>query len=160
MRMFKPRFQILLKKENFYPDEVICLGSQLITIVDYLKNILTSHFWYAADINSLNELPKKLGIDSFFLRKIGDDSSILQICSEINQFLSGIFLAIDVKYANQMIDMVEVGTEDDQFRPLAIDGVLIEIRAFDTSFFELYSENENIMEKLAKKFSVKIIQKL
>jgi hypothetical protein len=155
--MFKPKFQILLKKENFYPDEVVCLGSQLITIVDFIKIIQIPHIWYSADVDAFGKLPSELGIDSFFMRKIGDDSSLIQICSEINQFLSGVFFAIDAKYANQKIDFVEVGTEDEKFRPMDIDGVLIEIRAFDTSFFELYSDNEIIIKKIAEKFNVEII---
>jgi len=39
-----------------------------------------------------------------------------------------------------------------------VEGVLIEIRAFDTSYFALYSEEEALMNKLAKLYGVTIDQ--
>lgn len=151
--MFQPKFQILIQKENFN-DNFICLGSQLITIINFLKDVLLPHIWYAADIDVLGETL----IDySFFLKKIGDDSILIDICAKIDQFLSGIFVAIDNRILNPNIEQIEVGTEDKRFRSLPLDGVLIEIRAFDTSFFEIYTEDEGIIKKLANKFNVTTI---
>lgn len=48
------------------------------------------------------------------------------------------------------------GTEDEPFRSLDLNGVLIEIRAFDTSYFEIYSENKILMERLAELYNAKI----
>lgn len=36
--MFQPKFQILLQKENFH-DKFICLGSQLVEILNFIKKI-------------------------------------------------------------------------------------------------------------------------
>ena len=155
--MFKPKYKIIIKKESFYPSEFICLGSQLITIVNILKNVLIPHTWYAADVNACSTIPKKMSIDSFSLKKIGDDSMLVQICAEIDQFLSGVFFAISDHYFDQNVEYIEVETEDKQFRPVPLNGVIIEIRTFDTSFFELYAESENILKKIENKFSVEII---
>ncbi len=155
--MFQPKFKILLKKENFYPAEVICLGSQLITIIQSLKQILPSHIWYAADVDAFNIIPNDLILNSFFPEEVGDDDFFIEICKKITQFLRGVFLAVDIQFSNQNISNNEVGTEDEQFRPIELDGILLEIRAFDTSFFELYSENEKLINQLAGVFSVDVI---
>lgn len=157
-QMFQPKFKILLKKENFYPAEVICLGSQLITIIQSLKKILSQHIWYAANVDAFSEVPINLNLNSFFLEKIGDDYSFIQICQKIDQFLWGVFLAIDINYSNPNINDIEVSTEDEEFRSIELGGVLIEIRAFDTSFFELYTEDERIINQLAKIFDVDIVK--
>lgn len=139
--MYKPKFLITLKAKDFYPDNFVCLGSQLITIVRHLQPLLTPHIWFAADI------------DTFILKKIGDDEAMIKMCSEVDQFLSGDFCAIENQYAEQNLSSLEVATEDEQFRPIDINGVLIEIRAVDTSYFEIYSEDRDLIRGIAKKFN-------
>jgi hypothetical protein len=99
---------------------------------------------------------KKLGIDSFELRKIGNIHSLINLCENINQFLSGVFIAVKEKNKNSKCSDLRVGTEDEQFRPLHLDGILIEIRAFDTSYFEVYSDNFDLTGKLSKIYKIKI----
>ena len=157
--MFRPKFKILITKDNFYLDEAICLGSQLAVIVDFLAKILPPHIWYASDISAFSTAINQINFDSPFLKKVGYDSSLIKICSQINQFLSGVFLAINTIFIyNEEIEKTRVMTEDEQFRSLAINEVLIEIRTFDTSFFELYTENESFAKKLAEKFNAKILE--
>ena len=155
--MFSPKFEIILDKKSFN-DEFICLGIQFNKIIDYLKNILPPHVWYAADVNAISEISEKLNIESRYLTKVGDDITLVQICSKIEQFLSGVFLAIEKKN-NENFDIIEVLTENPQFRSLPVNGVLIEIRVFDTSFFVIYSEDEGLISKLAKEFNGEINKK-
>jgi len=142
--MYKPKFLITLKANDFYPNNFVCLGSQLITIVRYLQPLLAPHIWLAADI------------DTFLLKKIGDDEAMIKMCAEVDQFLSGDFCAIETQYADQNLQGLEIETEDEQYRPIDINGVLIEIRAVDTSYFEVYSEDRDLMRELAKKFNKEI----
>jgi hypothetical protein len=53
------------------------------------------------------------------------------------------------------VEAGDIHTEDEQFRPLNLEGVLLEIRAFDTSFFEIYSEDGNLIQALATRFNKK-----
>ena len=151
--MFKPKFQILLKKEHFRPDEVICLGSQLTKIIEALKVTLVPHTWYVADVDAYGKTVKKYNIASNFLKKIGTDVSLIKICSEIDQFLSGVFLAIKDEFSSRDLDKIEISTEDEQAREINIKGVLLEIRAFDTSFFEICSDDELLIKNLSDKFN-------
>ena len=123
-----------------------------------MEILLPSHVWYVADIDAFSEIPNRLGLNSSFLKEINGDTRLMQICSQIDQFLSGVFIAVDAEFSVKDINVLEVGTEDEKFRALPINGVLLEIRAFDTSFFVIYSEKENIIKDLANKFKVEILK--
>ncbi len=154
--MFNPKHRILLMSKCFPQDKVVCLGFQLKSIVKTLSELIEPHVWYGADVDAISPIPKKLGVDSFQLRKIGDSHSLINLCENIDQFLSGVFIAVKEKNQNFKCSELRVGTEDDQFRPLNLDGILIEIRAFDTSYFEVYSDNSVLIGKLSKIYKVKI----
>lgn len=154
--MLEPKYLIRLDKKIFSHDQVVCLGSQLKSIVKNLGELIEPHVWFGADVDAISPMPKKLGIDSFQLRKIGDSHSLVNLCENIDQFLSGVFIAVKEKNQNFKCSELRVGTEDEQFRSLNLDGILIEIRAFDTSYFEIYSDNSILMEKLSKIYKIKI----
>lgn len=155
--MFRPKFQLMLSKENFYPSTMVCLGSQMISIINFLETKLPPHTWYSADIDANGQGAKKYNLHSEVIKKIGTDSSLIKICAEIDQFLSGIFFAIENGQQYKSID-IEVDTEDEPFRRLNIDGVLLEIRAFDTSYFDFFSEHEKIIKELSEKFKSHVKQ--
>lgn len=149
--MFKPKFHLILSTEHFYPSTVICLGSQMISLIDFLETKLPPHTWYSADVDAIGQTVRKYNLQSGIIKKIGTASSLKKICAEIDQFLSGVFFAVRNDQQHESID-VEVDTEDKPFRTLNIEGVLLEIRAFDTSFFDFFSENEQILKELLEKF--------
>ncbi|MCB1067104.1 MAG: hypothetical protein KDK56_02855 [Simkania sp.] len=154
--MFEPKYLIRLDKKAFVQDQVVCLGAQLKSIIKNLSELIEPHVWFGADVDAISPMPKKLGVDSFQLRKIGDNHFLLNLCENIDQFLSGVFIAVKEKDKNFKYSELRVGTEDEQFRSLNLDGVLIEIRAFDTSYFEIYSDNLILMKKLSKIYKIKI----
>jgi hypothetical protein len=47
----------------------------------------------------------------------------------------------------------ELETEDKPFRSLACDGIFLEIRTFDTSYFEVYAEDKKIPEVISRQFN-------
>jgi hypothetical protein len=47
-------------------------------------------------------------------------------------------------------------TEDEPFRSINCSGVLVEIRTFDTSYFEIYLEDAVLVEKFSKLYDVEI----
>lgn len=74
--MFEPKYLIRLDKKAFSHDQVVCLGSQLKSIVKNLSGLIESHVWFGADVDAISPMPKKLGVDSVQLRKIGAPRSI------------------------------------------------------------------------------------
>ena len=153
--MFNAKYLVRLDKNSF-ADGFICLGKQLVIILNFLENELTPHIWYGANIDAnfnTNFLEK---YSSFFLKKIGNLSTLKNLAKEVDQFLFGVFIAIQKDYEFSD-NSLQVDTEDDRFRPLGIEGVIIEIRAFDTSYFEIYSDDYQLIRKIADKYSTPIL---
>lgn len=155
--MFEPKYLIRISETEFPCDEVVCLGTQLKAIIENLRELLEPHAWFCANVDAFSSMPKKLGIDSFQAKKIGEDSDVIALCESINQFLSGVFIAIKKEAYDQNISDLKIKTEDKEFRDLNLNGVLIEIRTFDTSYFELYSEDEELIKALSSRYKKKDI---
>ena len=151
--MFNPKHQILLKSKCFPEDKFICLGIQLISIVNALKNFLPKHLWYGADVDAMGKGAMQTNINDAQLNLIGTDLDFIQYCAGIDQFIWGVFLCIDKSFSSQNIEGVELETEDPPFRSIDCNGILLEIRTFDTSYFEIYSESEEIINVISKKFN-------
>jgi hypothetical protein len=156
--MFNPKYQVLLTSKCFPQDKVVGLGSQLISIVNFIKDSLPPHIWYGANIDAVGVGARKYNTNSnkFQPNLIGSDLQFVDDCSKIDQFIWGVFLCIDSSFSSQSLQDVELGAEDEPFRSINCKGVLMEIRAFDTSYFEIYSENLELIDKLAKAYRVEI----
>ena len=145
--MFNPKYRLLIPPESFPEDQCICLGSQLISVINVLKKNLPAHTWYGADVQAVG----KGGVDlsGFQLKSIGSDEQFISYCLNISQFIWGVFLCISKVC---LPSNVELGTEDEPFRSIPCSGILIEIRMFDTSYIEIYSEDENMLKKISNNF--------
>ena len=69
--------------------------------------------------------------------------------------MNGIFVAIKKEKASFEISL-ELDTEDEEFRIIDLPGIIIEIRAFDTSYFEIYIENLDLIQKIALHYGTTI----
>ncbi len=154
--MFNPKYRILLTSKCFTRDKVVCLGTQLISIVNSIKDYLPQHVWYGADVEAVGKSARKHNINDIQLNVIGTDLQFIEYCSEIEQFIWGVFLCIESNFSSQNIQGVKLETEDEPFRSITCDGVLIEIRAFDTSYFEVYSEDVALMKNISIKYNVEM----
>lgn len=154
--MFNPRYRVLLTSRCFPEDKVVCLGAQLISIINFIKGFLPKHIWFGADVDAVGKGANKYNLNSTQLNVIGDDFHFVEYCSEIEQFIWGVFLCININFSSQKFQGVELETEDEPFRSIPFDGVLIELRAFDTSYFEIFSEDIVLMEKISNMYNVEI----
>ena len=154
--MFNPKYQVLITSNCFPRDKVVCLGTKLISFVNFIKNFLPRHIWYGADVDAVGKGAMKLILNNIQLKIIGTDLQFIEYCSEIEQFIWGVFLCINNNFSSQNIRGVELETEDEPFRSIPCDGILLEIRAFDTSYFEIYSEDLTIIKELSKIYNIEI----
>lgn len=154
--MFNPKYRILLMNKCFPRDKVVGLGTQLISIVNSIKDFLPQHIWYGANVEAVGKGAKKYNLNNIQLNVIGTDLQLIEYCSEIEQFIWGVFLCIDGNFSSQNIQGIELETEDKPFRSINCDGVLIEIRAFDTTYFGIYSEDVKLMKKISKIYNLEI----
>lgn len=157
--MFNPKYRVLLTKKYFPGAKVVCLGTQLISIINFIKDFLPNHLWYGADVDAVGKGATKHNVNNIQLNIIGTDLQFIEYCSEVEQFIWGVFLCINSNFSSQNIQNIELETEDEPFRSINRDGVLIEIRAFDTSYFEIYSEDILLIKKLSKTYNIGIDEK-
>ena len=154
--MFNPKYRILFTSKYFPEDGVVGLGTQLILIINSIKNYLTPHLWYGADVEAVGKSAKKHSLNNIQLSRIGTDLQFIEYCSEIEQFIWGIFLCIDKNFSSQNIQGIELETEDKPFRSINAKGILIEIRAFDTTYFGIYAENIELITKISDIYNIEI----
>lgn len=154
--MFTPKYRILITTQQFPEDQCICLGMQMISIINSIKEYLPSHMWYGADVQAVGKNVSKYSLNNVQPNRIGSDVKFIKYCSGIEQFIWGVFLCIDNHFSYQHLGEVETATEDEPFRSINCEGILMEIRTFDTTFFEMYSENLELITKIAHLYDVTI----
>jgi hypothetical protein len=144
--MTKPNYLVRVQ----WKEECSCLGEQLKEILEFIELYPTMKevIWYASDLDSspIPECIRKFG--DFIPKKVGNTRDLITICQHVPQFLSGVFLAFSKDVGEQLDEGFE--TEADLFRDMG-DAVL-EIRAFDTSYFEIYSDDISIISGIANEF--------
>lgn len=132
---------------SFKGDKVKCTSKQLLLILEVVNKIQTkdSLIWICSDVNTniwyINSFKK----DSFLVNTFEEWENIL---GNDFQFTSGVFIWINKKKFSTLIkeDLDKLKTED--MEDLHIKESYIEIRAFDTSYFEIYSKDLDIVNKL------------
>jgi len=149
IQMSKPLFLIRISSRE---REVTCLGSELIEILNVIHPFVKSNIWYGADIEINGMQPFKWALESSVPRKIGNFDSLVQISQDTEQFLSGTFFALSKDFGE--IWNHQFFTEDSPFRN--IEEAVVEIRAFDTTYFEIYSSNYEMMRILSEHFHAEI----
>lgn len=154
--MFNPKYRILLTSQRFPKDGVVGLGSQLISIINSIQRYMPPHFWYGADVEAVGRGARKHCLNNIQLKKIGSDEQFIEYCSEIDQFIWGVFLCIDKNFLYENIQSIELETEDEPYRSIDAKGILMEIRAFDTTFFGIYTENVELITKLSEIYNIEI----
>lgn len=85
--MFTPKYRALITSKCFPQAKVVCLGSQLISIVKSIKDLLPQHVWYGADVDAVGKGAKKHNLDNIQLGVIGNDLQFIEYCCEIEQFI-------------------------------------------------------------------------
>lgn len=128
-----------------------CLAAQLVQILEVINASTKGLIWYGADVEVIGDIPFKLGLEEWSPKKIGDTKIFIKGLKQVDQFLSGVFFA----FPTDVGDVLEgrFSTEDEPYR--SSKGAILEIRAFDTSYYEVYSYGLDIIAKLADFFSVK-----
>lgn len=139
--MTKPNYCIRLTGENLTKNQVSCTGKQLCMILDILSKNGKEATWYATDVKMISSRKDWILFEDVIPAIVGSSSDFLKICEQVDQFTSGIFLAV---YNNNLKPWVKTyETEDEMFTDNECAD--IEIRAFDTSYFEIYSKKLNVL---------------
>jgi len=145
----------LSKQVSDATTEARCLGAHLVKLIKLIQPRLPICNWYAADVSAYN-LPIEFSSDHIPVL-IGNTEVFVKTVGLVEQFLSGIFWAVpsSIKCPKFRED---IETLSDPF--LDLGSAVVEIRAFDTSYFEIYSADERVLQCLSELFADKIVRPL
>lgn len=152
--------EVTLKKPKFLmriittldSDKNSCLGEQLAQILSCISVETKDCNWYVFDVDYFNKSQSKLFATSTNIYHFENTDELVSHVVKIDQFLSGVFIAIkkDVLVEWDIERLPE--TEMDKF--MQHDEAELEIRAFDTSYFEICGMNPFIEAKIKSCFPI------
>ena len=148
--MTKPNYLV----DVLWEGGVNCRGEQLKEILELIE--LYPQLKMQFGMHQISILLQYLNVlenlEILFLKKVGNTRDLIAICQHVDQFLSGVFFAFTKDVGDQLNEEFE--TEDESFRDIG-DAVL-EIRAFDTTYFRIYTNDYDLVHKIAEKFHSEI----
>ena len=138
--------------------DTICMGWRLSKILRNfidLKNIK----WLVFDIygTTQDDLSKLFEIDETGKIIFEDTETLISKVDKIIQFEQGVFSLIS---SFENIDFEELNLETEASEGLQIKNSLLEIRAFDYSYFEIYSNNKTYLKKIEESIAVTVEETL
>lgn len=145
---------IRLNGKSIDEKNVSCLGKQLKIILEVVMDYLKDNEWYISDVSDNENIASiifECNINE--IRKIDDTNTLLSKINLIDQFYSGVFIAVR-KEKNEQVYFHEV-PETETEEGLQYQDAEVEIRAFDTSYFEIYTKDEALKKKICSVFNVK-----
>jgi hypothetical protein len=128
---------------------VCCLGSQLAHIVSLLSECLGEVVWYSTDVDLVGH---GFPVPAQTLQVLGRSPRLIELANKVDQFLRGVFLAVDAKIPIPQFRK-DIDTEDAVEAELG--NAIIEIRTFDTTYFELYTQDSQLAEYIERTFGVR-----
>lgn len=153
--MSRPKYSVTISGDKFNKRGVSCTGLQLSLIVNELLGCLKDITWYASDVTTISRLKNWSNFLGSTPAAIGDSSTFDRMLLKTEQFMSGVFLAVARKNILGGF-LIKYETEDEAYRD--IEFAELEIRAFDTSYYEIYTSKRCIVESLAKRFKCQIME--
>ena len=151
--MTKPIYGIRLTGEELTQKINSCTGEQLCMILNILCINEENAIWSSSDVTTSPTRKNWSLYASAVPIIVGDSTKLLELCQQVEQFTSGVFLAVyDNNNSKSWARPRE--TEDAPF----IDNEFadVEIRAFDTSYFEIYSKKISVLTCFINRFGCEL----
>lgn len=142
-----PEVMVRLTGAHIDGSDASCLGGQLAAVVRALEATLGPTIWYASDVEATpaSELPA--GAQPI---ACGRTSALIARLEATDQVLAGVFLA--VPHDAPVPRLRDVARTDDP--PFAeLGDAVAEVRAFDTSWVEVYARSADLIAPLQARYA-------
>ena len=146
------KFCLVINGHSIDQSSLSCTGYQLSKLMRILELKKSKIYWYACDIEVVDNVNYWLEFDGWRPRLLGNYLNKKKAIENTSQFLSGVFLGVLGNHDFVWRD--EYSTEDPPFGE--IEAALLQIRAFDTTNFEIYSANQSILNEIRIAYGGKI----
>ncbi len=145
-----PELMLKVTSKCLDNDSVECTGEQLSMLVNIISVTFEDLTWYASDVDMMPYMDFWKMYHDDDLKIVGETKKLEDMSRIVPQFLSGVFIAIQ----NSDIggpSIKNFSTEEEMF--VDIGNASIQIRAFDTSYFEVYLSKKEGSEGLLENLS-------
>lgn len=143
----QPRRVIHLKAASF-GDRFVGLGSQLVKLLQVIESMQPELQWYGGDLEAVPTLSMKQEEPEPTL--IGGTRDLVSIAHGVDQFLAGVFAGVIGSAQEPSFRDRGFWTEDDDDADLG--DAIVEIRAFDTSYWIIGVAEERLAEAILSRF--------
>lgn len=144
--------EIQIKGQGIDGSSANCLGPQLATLMESIKTKLGNVVWFVADIDTVTGIPNWYS-GGFGFMEAGDTETMISLSQNVLQYLSGVFIALRPEDAKH-IDGLKADTEDTV--PYFLERSVLEVRAFDQTFFLIGTHDSDLAQYLLKNFNGEI----
>jgi hypothetical protein len=126
-----------------------CKGDQIASVARFLERHLGPLEWWVADISLVyGESPGNIGVEDTPSR-YGTTVPFAEWALQVNQFLSGVFIATRADTAQSAV-RTSASWLDDPWSDIA--EAVAEVRAFDTSFVEVSLADDTATNAFVEEF--------
>lgn len=144
----KPTFILRLSGE-YFQSEIGCLGKQLAQILACIQDETSNFTWFAFDVFGSSNQPSEVLFPKPYSESLNTDE-LIKKAKEIVQFHSGVFIGI--RKGKEIGWETNTLPETEESEGLQHPEAEIEIRPFDTSYFEIYGMDIAIGNKIKSSF--------
>jgi len=141
---------LLLDASAFEGDDVACLGRHVASVIREIEQIIPNAIWYVADVSVNQPTPLEL-VGGAEPHLVGDSTRVIESCERVDQFLSGRFWACRVDTPLRVDGYRVRGRLFTDSVESELGGAAFELRAFDTSYIEIYAEDERALIHLGER---------
>lgn len=139
-------YGLIVTGEDINGDNFSCSGEQLALLLCEIEKIKNNIVWFASDFSWKTGCIGENGHPE----KLGSSDKTIDTLRSVEQFFSGVLLGFDanklpVSFAKHRF------TEDERF--IDNQDAYVEIRLFDTSYFEVYFSEKGSITGLGKRFN-------
>jgi hypothetical protein len=139
----------MLQGSDIDGDEYVCTGPQIASVLDALARTpeLSRCTWYAAAIDANDPALETYVTD--YWKAVANIGDLVERVRATRQLLDGVFIAIEG--SNWPERTAEPITAYTPMARLAANSV-VELRAFDTTYVEIYSDHPEPIDRLRQRF--------
>ncbi|MDQ1232537.1 hypothetical protein QE450_000035 [Paenibacillus sp. SORGH_AS306] len=140
---------LLRLHERHFKSEINCLGEQLVEIINCIREETSDLIWFAFDVFGSSDRAFAELFSNAYSEFLSTDE-LIEKASGVIQFYSGVFIGIKKgRHVEWNFDRLPDTEENEGLQHPEAE---IEIRPFDTSYFEIYGMDSTIESKIKLHF--------
>lgn len=143
----KPIYVLHLYADAFN-EHCACLGSQVASVAGKLGESVSNLQWYVSDVEYIGEQSIKRSPNPIAM---GDTTTFVHFAENVEQFTSGVFVAVPSHVTEPRFRQGGLWTEDEDESD--IGDAVVEIRAFDYTYIIVAFADEHLFALIESEFS-------